>query len=254
MPATVHSFTNSYEEIEPIEISSVVDFLSKIPPPPDGLENYFRGHKRASYELIPSLFRTTKPKPDWESYGNDLIKEFLRNAGRHLSSLPEDEFAIIALAQHHGVPTDFLDWSLSPLVALFFAVEDLEPGTTEEDAHLWTCTGTATRRDPHPAFESGYMISGETYFIPPFINSRMAAQQGCFTMFRHTDHWPRNGEPCKPFNMRMAYEPKLFRIPHAEREHFQVELNILGINYSTIFPDLEGLGKHIAWSAKQGLP
>jgi hypothetical protein len=38
---------------------------------------------------------------------------------------PEELFAILALAQHYGVPTRLLDWSFRPLVAAYFAAADL---------------------------------------------------------------------------------------------------------------------------------
>ncbi|MGZ6480351.1 MAG: FRG domain-containing protein [Bdellovibrionales bacterium] len=37
---------------------------------------------------------------------------------------PKDYYRSIALAQHFGVPTRFLDWSESPLVACYFAAKD----------------------------------------------------------------------------------------------------------------------------------
>lgn len=241
---------NSYEEIKPIQISSVGDFLNKLSTPTGGEDAFFRGHKRRSYELIPSLFRTS-PKVNWVSYGNKLIQIFLRNAGRYVDNLPSDAYAIKALAQHHGVPTDLLDWSLNPLVALFFAVEDLEVGGNEESAIVWRCIGGPIERESHPEFPVGYDISPNgSYFIPPVINARMAAQQGCFTVMELSQYYPKNGERCDPLNLRSYSKPICYEIKHEDRKKFQKELNALGVNYSTIYPDLEGLAMHISWEAR----
>lgn len=240
----------SSRAITPKLITSVYEYLQNLPKSSTGDDFIYRGHKRASFHLIPSLFRTS-PKPDWVSYGNSLIQEFLRNAGRYIDTITTDAWAIKALAQHHGIPTDLLDWSLNPLVALFFSVENLEPKSDEEEAHVWAIEGSPCIRDSHPEFETRYHISPNgSYFIPPVINDRMAAQQGCFTQIHMSLYYPENGQPCEPLYRRMASPPTVYRIEHKNRVKIQKELNELGMNYNTVYPDLEGLGKHITWKAK----
>ena len=106
----------------------------------------FRGQNDARWELMPSLFRK------WNKDTNPgleiaLIRLFISNANlaqlpipnnslgyfssalkptvRHLTTGESYDFShvVFAIAQHSGVPTRLLDFSHSPLVAAYFAIE-----------------------------------------------------------------------------------------------------------------------------------
>ena len=98
-----------------------------------GATNYgtlYRGQKDARWGLKPGIGR---PLEVYEARGyslSDLLRDedrmvqlFRRQAAAFLGRMSKDGWEAWVLAQHHGIPTRLLDWTFSPLAALYFAVE-----------------------------------------------------------------------------------------------------------------------------------
>jgi len=103
-----------------IEIDSLSKYIRYI----NKIENvsYYRGEganypSRQASALRPYEFRwnSSEPFPFMK-----MIDEFYKETAHKLT---EDKVDFIAFAQHHGVPTNLLDVSTSPLTALFFACQ-----------------------------------------------------------------------------------------------------------------------------------
>ena len=92
---------------------------------------WFRGHAEKDWKLVPSLAR----EPEHLKAENALIKRFMQNATPHLDVPPREEWEWIFLMQHHRAYTRLLDWTESPLAALYFAVSNKE--CSQSDAALW---------------------------------------------------------------------------------------------------------------------
>lgn len=82
-------------------------------------EYYFRGVSNKEWDLIPSLVVN-----DLEYYESVMMEEFLKAYPSEFEM--DDSFEIIAKMQHFGLPTRVLDFTMNPLVALYFACSDMK--------------------------------------------------------------------------------------------------------------------------------
>jgi hypothetical protein len=100
--------------------SQLLDALYDIPPTELGRHRstfVYRGVADQSWGLETSLRRLGK---DYMNVERPLLRSFRKYA--EPGSIPGDSIWVqLAVAQHHGLPTRLLDWTLSPRVAVHFA-------------------------------------------------------------------------------------------------------------------------------------
>ena len=83
----------------------------------------FRGLSNSEYDLKTSLIRLGHDPKVTRDLEPVILRSFRKYA--HLNATPGTSiWHWLSLAQHHGLPTRLLDWSVSPYVALHFATED----------------------------------------------------------------------------------------------------------------------------------
>ena len=114
---------------------------------------WYRGHADAKWKLVPGYHRSRR-----EISETTLLARFKQSAAMLAELQPRDDFDWLFLMQHYGVPTRLLDWSESPLVALYFAVQDAG-NCVELDGALW-------RLDPTELNKHASIVNqDEEYYI-----------------------------------------------------------------------------------------
>ncbi len=238
-------------------ISSVSDLLGALS---DDVGSYqgtlwFRGQQNFDWSLTPGYFRLKTPPPE-----TTLLKRFRQSAAFLLSKDPSASFEWLFLMQHYGIPTRLLDWSESPLVALYFLTEDTN--TTTQDAALWVLKPSELNKSARindaaeeffiPSFEdeelSKYTIEAistgpqRTQLLPIATiatrnNARIQAQLGAFTI-HHLDRTPIESIGNKEHSIK-------YRVPRSSITNLRKELLLLGYSKFTIFPELSSIGDNI---------
>jgi hypothetical protein len=226
----------------------------------------FRGLSDTNYTLKTSLMRMGGTYRDLERH---LLRNFRKYAHRSTSS-GDSVWSLLALAQHHGLPTRLLDWTYSPYVALHFATANLTKFNI--DGAIW-CVNYVKSNDYLPASlktiirEEGsnvftpHMLDLECdslkqleamverrfvlFLEPPSMDERIVNQHALFSLMSNS---------CLLMSQWLNDHPELYYriiIPAELKWEIRDKLDQANITERVLFPGLDGLS---SWLKRQYSP
>lgn len=244
-----------------LRLSSWTDFVDRV----DDLRGWaFRGEVSAQWPLLTSLGRRMlaycPERRLWPLREARALRIFRRKAHNHLQdrSFLSDDLRSLALMQHHGAPTRLLDFTKSPFVAAFFALESASGDAAVYALNtpaLWALAPEGPRSLNRDAIDPRVPGNFEKFFLnndhpvvwfgePSEMDQRLIAQSGLIVV---------PGEIDKPLDEVLGHyrHPDdlliKFVLPFEVRAAAMESLYRMNVTYASLFPDLEGLARASAY-------
>jgi FRG domain-containing protein/SET domain-containing protein len=273
--------------LQPKTATSVKEFFDIVSNLSEKWDLWFRGQANVEWGLVPRLYRRQENGSDAkgkkarrgeekESREDDdeSRERFITRAASLSDIRPTDKWDWYYVMQHYGAATRLLDWTEGALIGLYFAVRE---NRSYHDAAVWAldpwelnrqrkAVGTKevippgdpgiTKQDRRrydkwlwDRFAKGKkwaQLPAAVY--PGHIMRRIGAQRSCFTIHG----WDRRGLDVIAEELNVPLTKIVIRswAVGSIRE----ELEICGIDETTVFPDLEGLSKSLLGNSPEPPP
>jgi hypothetical protein len=231
----------------------------------------YRGHANAAWPLQSSLERVIGPAwssseaRKYEDYSLDLFRTKFHLYDRE-NITPDSKLAWLAVMQHYGVPTRLVDFTESPYVALYFALEAYQPSTKADFAifaldysavmeasiaHIGSKDSSfvETRATVHPKQDQVFdeTVDRFAYDIvwvtePKRHNERLDRQGGCFVVSGNRDTRIADALDLPLYNASKLVK---YIVDHSLYPAIFALLRKMNVTSKSLYGDLDGLARSI---------
>lgn len=232
-------------------VTNLPDFLNTIKKVEKSLKSInkndfiiYRGQS-VNKDLFPKLGRPEYDFPKRIDFEKKIIADFRRLSYPHLKINEFNDWDVLAIAQHHFLPTRLLDWTANPLIALWFAVfnQPKEKPNRVVWCYSFKQTEIIDSETGNPFLQKRTLV-----YQPKHISNRIVSQNGWFTSHFYSE----KSNKYTALNLRPGSQVKLRKIKFnidekIDRKSILSELDTYGINSYSVFNDLEGLCQYLDW-------
>lgn len=223
--------------METVHVKGFSDFLTLLLRTSHPIHQYiYRGVPDEAFTLRPAIGRRSWIRDgDFDQFRfmnseYNLLEEFKRRTPLMLSTYPTSDVDWLCLGRHYGLATRLLDWTLNPLIALFFAA--YPDSSADFVVYSYWFSHWFGRSLDSKSLEEIQKADESLPLYPKLADERFVRQSAVLLVCHR---------PWEDFQSPLPQNLTKYIFPAKARNEIRFRLNVFGVTPSSVLPGLDGL-------------